>query len=127
MVTKSVSRQNRSRWILRLAVVLFASVLLIVSITPSWALAQSTTQSWTEPLNISHSGIAKNPAIVVDHQEVVHVLWQDTFEKYVSAQYDGSKWSTPKTINLDDLFDLPTARQLASQTEPMIYTGTNPL
>lgn len=106
--------------------VLFASVLLIVSITPSWALAQSTTQSWTEPLNISHSGIAKNPAIVVDHQEVVHVLWQDTFEKYVSAQYDGSKWSTPKTINLDDLFDLPTARQLASQTEPMIYTGPNP-
>jgi hypothetical protein len=49
----------------RLVRLFYAVALFIASIIPSWALAQSIDDLWTTPLNLSHSGVAVNPAIVM--------------------------------------------------------------
>ena len=116
---------RHSGWMFRLVRLLFASTLFIASITPSWAFAQSTEDPWAEPLNLSHSGVAVNPAIVIDSEGVVHVVWQDDLEKYVFTNFDGSQWSPPETTDLDLLFNWspPTA----GESQLAIYTGPNPL
>ena len=99
----------QSGWMFRLVRLLFASVLFIASITPSWALAQSTDDPWDEPLNLSHSGVAMNPVFVIDFEAVVHVVWQDDLANYVYTQFDGDQWSAPETTDLDRLFIVPIA------------------
>jgi hypothetical protein len=111
----------------RLARLLFANIMFIASITPSLALAQSTDHPWAEPVNLSHSGIATNPAVVIDSKGVVHAVWQDDLSNYVYTQFDGDQWSAPETTNLDDLFQMTIEGESTSRDEPLIYTGPNPL
>jgi hypothetical protein len=111
---------------LKLVRLLFACVLLLASITPSWASAQSKDDPWAEPLNLSHSGVAINPGIVVDSEGVVHAIWQDDLSNFVYSQLNGDQWSTPQTTNLDVLFRLPIPGQ-SQAAETSIYTGPNPL
>jgi hypothetical protein len=107
---------------------LLASALLIIYITPSLAVAQSTDDPWTEPLNLSHSGVATNPAIVSDSEGVVHVVWQDDLANFVYTRLDGDQWSAPVTTDLDRLFTVPSAEEPTGRSQlPMIYTGSNPL
>jgi hypothetical protein len=106
---------------------LFASVLFIASITPSWALVQSTDDPWAVPLNLSHSGVAKDPSFVIDSQGVVHVVWQDDIGNYVYTRFDGDQWSAPETTYLDHLFRLPIAGESPDPSQLEIYTGPNPL
>lgn len=115
------------RWMFRLVRLVFASVLSIASITPSWVLAQSTDDPWDEPLNLSHSGVTQNPSVVADSDAVVHALWQDDLAKFVYSRFDGDQWSAPETTNLDRLFRLPIATESRSEAQTPIYTGPNPL
>jgi hypothetical protein len=61
--------------------------------------AQSV-QEWTEPVNLSMSGAATKPSMVVDNLGVIHVIWVDAFDgfKYVQSA-DGLTWSAPVTVN----------------------------
>jgi len=107
---------------------LFAGILFMAFITPSWAVAQSTDDPWAEPMNLSHSGIALNPSFVIDSEGLVHVVWQDNLANYVYARLDGDQWSAPEMTDLDRLFGLPTTREATGRTQaPVIYTGPNPL
>jgi hypothetical protein len=112
-------------WKFRLLRFLFACTLSITSNAPSWALAQATDGSWAVPINLSHSGIASNPAFVIDSEEVMHVVWQDNLANYVYTRSEGNQWSAPKTTNLDRLFRLPLASEIVG---PQLanYTGPNP-
>jgi hypothetical protein len=114
-------------WIFRLARLSFASVLFIALITPSWVLAQSTDDAWTEPLNLSHSGGTTNPAIVSDSDGTLHVVWQDELANYMYSKLDGDQWSAPEKTNLNLLFRLPPASETAARPQLSIYTGPNPL
>ena len=125
MAMTSGSRQ--SGWIVRLVRLFFASALFVASITSSWALAQSKDDPWAKPLNLSHSGIARNPSFVVDSEGVGHVVWQDDLGNYVYTQFDGKQWSTPETTELDLLFRLPIAGESMGPSPLEIYTGPNPL
>src|SRR5919106_5505684 len=125
MVMRLGSRQFG--WMFRLVRLLFASTLFIASITPSWALAQSTDDPWAEPLNLSQSGVAMNPAIVIDSDGVVHVVWEDDLANYVYTRFDGDQWSAPETTNLDLLFRMPEPSESTDQSQSEIYTGPNPL
>jgi hypothetical protein len=106
---------------------LFVSALFMASITPSWALAQSTEDPWAVPQNLSHSGVAMNPAIVVDSEGAVHAMWQDDNEDYFYAQFDGKQWSAPEKTNLDRLFEVPVATESSNRDHVAVYTGPNPL
>lgn len=114
-------------WIFRLVRLLFAGALFLALITPSWVLAQSTDDDWTEPLNLSHSGGATDPAIVSDSEGVVHVVWQDALANYMYTRLDGDQWSAPEKTNLNLLFRLPVASESPAPSQLPIYTGPNPL
>ncbi len=60
--------------------------------------AQSS-QTWSEPVDLSNSGSASNPLIVVDTLGVIHVVWIDQFDgyKYIEST-DGVTWTEPKTV-----------------------------
>ena len=67
--------------------------------------AQSS-QTWSEPINLSNSGFTTNPLMVVDSHGTIHVIWLDTIEekyKYVQSE-DGVNWASPLTVN----FPFPT-------------------
>ena len=120
-------RSQQFEWILRLVKLWFASTLFIASITPSWAFAQSTNDPWTEPLNLSHSGVATNPDVVTDSDGVVHVVWQDNLANYLYTQFNDDQWSAPETTNLNRVFRLPGPDEPADPFQLANYAGPNPL
>ena len=111
----------------RLLRVLFTSALFIASITTPSALAQSTDNPWTDPLNLSNSGVAINPDIVPDSDGVTHAVWQDDLANYLYTRLDGDQWSTPEPIDLNRLFRLPSPDTPVDPFQLMNHTGSNPL
>lgn len=93
----------------KLASLWLAAALFIASITPSWVLAQSTNEPWSEPLNLSRSGFASNVAFVIDSDGVGHVVWQDPLGEYIYTRFDGDQWSTPAMTVLSRIFKPPAA------------------
>lgn len=77
------------------------------------------TQIWDVPTNLSNSGGASNPALVVDTLGVIHVFWIDELDgyRYVESA-DGKEWSLPKNRNYP--FDI-------LGTPPMLVAGKNGL
>jgi len=111
----------------KLVRLLFASALIIASKAPSWALAQSADDSWTVPLNLSHSGVAVNPSIMIDSEGVVHAVWQDETADFVYTRLDGDHWSAPETTDLNRIFMMPVASESTNSSQSAVYTGPNPL
>src|ERR671912_2222703 len=64
-----------------------------------YGFAQSV-QEWSEPVNLSMSGAASNPSMVVDSNGVVHVIWVDQFDgfKYVQSTDHGAIWTLPVNV-----------------------------
>src|SRR5215207_6914021 len=127
MTTKTKKYSHPYSWLYRLVGLWFASALVIGSIAPSWVLAQSKDDSWSAPLNLSHSGIATNPALVIDSEGIGHVIWQDDLGNYVHTGFDGDQWSTPKITSLNSLFRIPAPGEPADPFQLSNYTGPNPL
>jgi hypothetical protein len=71
--------------------------------------------------------VTSNPAIVIDSGGVVHSVWQDDLAKFMYTRFDGERWSTPETTNLDRLFKVPSAEESTSRSQLAIYAGPNPL
>ncbi len=60
--------------------------------------AQST-RVWSDPVNLSKSGGALNPMLVIGPNGTIHVIWVDEFDGYKYAMsVDGVNWTTPATI-----------------------------
>jgi hypothetical protein len=111
----------------RLMRLLFAITLLIASNTPSGALAQTVDDPWAVPLNLSHSGVAINPAIVIDSEAGIHAVWQDDLSNFVYTRLHDDQWSAPETTELNRLFGMPTADESSDQSQLALYSGPNPL
>ena len=111
----------------RLAKLLFACTLFIAPIRPSSVLAQDTDDPWTEPLNLSHSGVAIKPNMVTDSEGFIHVIWQDDLGNYVYSRFDGDQWSSPEMTDLNSVFRLPGPDEPVDPFQMANYTGPNPL
>jgi hypothetical protein len=76
-------------------------MLLLVGVLLGYApksLAQ-TVQEWSNPINLSMSGAATNPIMVVDGNGVIHVTWSDIFDGYKYTQStDGVTWTPAVTV-----------------------------
>jgi hypothetical protein len=68
-------------------------ILITFFLLDTSVLAQS--DPWSEPLNLSHSGAATDPVMVVDASGVMHVFWTDEFDGPMYTRGEGSEWSTP--------------------------------
>ena len=123
----SLKRSYQSRFLLRLVGLWFTGALIIASSLPRWASAQSTDDPWAVPLNLSHSGAATNPSIVIDSKAVMHAVWQDEFANFVYTRFDNGQWSAPEQTYLHQLFGLPASQEETERSEEPFYTGPNPL
>ena len=59
------------------------------------ALAQTNGIDWSEPINVSRSGSASSPKIVVDAGGNFHLFWQDEFSGIIYSTGDGKNWIQP--------------------------------
>ena len=92
-------------------VILLAALLILgmvgLSTLVSNVSAQTVDELWSEPVNISNSGAASQPKIIVDAIDRVHLVWEDEFEGINYAiRVDGS-WTRPETITFP--FEPPLA------------------
>ncbi|MGE5225126.1 MAG: exo-alpha-sialidase [Omnitrophica WOR_2 bacterium] len=60
--------------------------------------AQSTTEAWTPPINLSQSGSTSNPMLVIDSNAVAHVVWEDKFAGFMHSEQDGNQWTPPAPL-----------------------------
>ena len=57
-------------------------------------------QAWSEPVNLSNSGSALDPLLVIDSVGRMHAIWVDEIEGYkYTESTDGIVWTTPRTGN----------------------------
>jgi hypothetical protein len=82
-------KQTQFSILLMVLTLLAASAVLVSS-----AGAQSQL-NWSDPANISRSGSAGDPVMVVDSDGVYHVIWLDEFAGLVHSSGDGLEWSEP--------------------------------
>jgi hypothetical protein len=79
---------------------LLIALFILVAFLPSSTLAQSFTDPWSEPLNLSHSGAATDPVMAVDGDGVIHVFWTDEFDGPMYTRGDEGEWSPPVPVSV---------------------------
>ncbi len=62
------------------------------------ALAQSGDEAWSEPHNLSRSGGATSPKIIIDSANRVHIVWSDEFEGLIYSMGSGGEWTEPRQV-----------------------------
>jgi len=127
-------RPHGSARLRRLAALWFAGILIITGAAPQRAAAQSSDEPWATPVNLSHSGAATNPAMVIDSGGVVHVVWGDAGANYAYARLEGGEWSLPRPTELHRLFGLPGSQAAAPPSrggtgavQAILQNGPNPM
>lgn len=88
-------RKRKNYYILGITLILTMAIGFIASTVQ----AQSTNR-WSDPVNLSQSGSARDPVIVVDSDGIFHVLWNDEFAGLIYVTGDGIEWSAPAPIVL---------------------------
>jgi hypothetical protein len=82
-----------------LLLILVCTGLGIGSTPPAPAFAQEPEEIWETPVNLSHSGGAGEPILVIDASGVLHVIWPDVFEGFRYTRFAENRWSDPATVN----------------------------
>ena len=93
--------QHSTHWIKILRYVLVICLVLILALlwVDSAGLAQ-TDDVWSPPINLSQSGSANDPIMIVDSEGIYHILWFDEFAEFVYVNGDGADWSSPEVVTL---------------------------
>ena len=62
---------------------------------------------WSDPANLSKSGFANDPSMVIDSEGIYHVIWEDEFAGIVYVTGDGNDWSVPEVVALPSDDSIP--------------------
>lgn len=96
---------NQHKYLIhKMRMVIYVALLIIfISLGFSLRVKKIQAQSaanWSDPINLSQSGSASEPAIVVNSSSSFHVVWIDEFDgnKYVSG--NALEWSQPVVADL---------------------------
>lgn len=86
---------------------MLATVVYLASSTSSLlpVSAQTTDDSWSQPLNLSKSGGTMDPVVVSDSNNTTHVIWTDVNSGYTYTHTADGGWTKPAKISLP--FTLP--------------------
>ncbi len=98
----------------------FSSALILMSLLfgpVSAGMAQQGVD-WTEPVNLSLSGLAKDPILFIDFQGTLHTIWTDDDRryKYSRSTDDGATWETPRTASFPFNIKGPMPRFISDPT-----------
>jgi len=80
-----------------------ALVLLVISVWaghPRPSLGQEPASPWSPPSNLSQSGSASQPAIVLGQQGTAQAFWWDRFDGLMTAYMDGTSWQPAANAGL---------------------------
>jgi hypothetical protein len=77
------------------------------------AAAQISEEAWDEPVNLSQSGGANNPHMVIDSKGKIHVIWEDRFDGFFYSFHHVDEWSSPVEVELP--FESTSIQLLADQ------------
>jgi hypothetical protein len=86
----------------KLAISMSLNIMIIVSLLFLYVPQGNAQedQDWTQPVNLSLSGLATNPLLVIDFRGTLHTLWVDEVDgyKYSQSADDGMTWSVSQTV-----------------------------
>jgi hypothetical protein len=82
-------------------------ILLACQLTVQPVEAQTDQDGWAAPVNISSSGAASDPVMVVDSEGIFHILWRDEFAGLTYVSGNGEEWSEPEPVLLPIETGLP--------------------
>jgi hypothetical protein len=106
--------------------VLFTLIFIAVGLFGTMpASAQLADEAWTEPVNLSQSGAANNPTMVVDSAGLYHVIWQDKFSGYMYTVGDGTEWSVPVAVDFPWETRVQSTDSEARPIVPQLYADPN--
>ena len=115
--------------------VLVITSLLFIYVPQGYA---QEDQDWTPPVNLSLSGIATDPMLVIDSDEVLHAIWVDAVDGYQYSQSaDGVTWTKSQTVKYPFTEELAPPVMLSDADESiyvfwigrnstLFYTKTSP-
>jgi hypothetical protein len=91
--------QHREQLIrISLKFLLICLILILMLVTGASIVRAQFEDNWSEPLNLSQSGSASIPLMVLDSNGIFHLLWVDEFSGYIYVTGDGVEWSTPTAV-----------------------------
>lgn len=81
-------------------------VLLVIFLT-AWQVAaqDEETAVWQEPTNLSESGAATSPSMLIDSNGTFHLFWHDEFVGYTYTTGDGTNWGPQQILRMP--FSIP--------------------
>jgi hypothetical protein len=91
--------------------------------------AQTNPTEWSEPRNLSASGLATAP-LVVDTVDEQHIIWQDRFAGWMYSRGQNDNWTEPVSVSLpfsDPPFTSPAAATFAGLLAPVLLLDDNDL
>jgi hypothetical protein len=63
--------------------------------------AQDQEDGWQTPINLSQSGVATTPRIVVDAEGIIHIIWrEDAVGRFFYTRSDEDGWRPPIPVEL---------------------------
>jgi hypothetical protein len=97
---------------------------ILLTFLPSSGLAQTSNDPWSEPINISHSGAASDPVMVVDAKGTVHLIWLDQFSGPMYTKGDGNNWDLPVPVS-PPFGSLNAGAQAPTLTRPILIADSS--
>jgi hypothetical protein len=89
-------------------ILLSLALLAVFNLGPGVRAQTETSQGWSTPVNLSRSGAATKPALVIDQSGVYHMIWRDEFTGVMYSTGNGRQWSEPVSIQLPSGGAMPT-------------------
>ena len=87
-------------WIAKLLFICFGlSIFVSSNLGTMDGLAQANP-GWSDPINLSNSGFADTPSMVIDSDGIYHVVWMDEFAGIIYVTGDGDDWSVLEVVVL---------------------------
>jgi hypothetical protein len=78
---------------------LIASLLVALNVSATArAYGEPANTEWTAPVNLSQSGAATKPRLIVDSSGTIHLIWSDSFAGFVYRHGRGERWSEPVAV-----------------------------
>jgi hypothetical protein len=97
---------------------------ILLAFLPSSGLAQTTNDPWSEPINVSHSGAATDPVMVVDSTGTFHLIWLDKFSGPMYTKGDGNNWDPPVPVSAP-FGRLNAGAQTATLIRPILISDSS--
>jgi len=93
--------EQLTRW--WIAKILFIGFVFSIFISSNLGTVDGLAQAnpgWSDPINLSNSGFADTPSMVIDSDGIYHVVWKDEFAGIVYVTGDGDDWSVLEVVAL---------------------------